>query len=67
MTECSFVGCHEAAIAYVSVPSGGPPGTTTFAIIRPLSTSTKLGDLLCVNCTHVAVDLMLMRAKEGTH
>jgi hypothetical protein len=37
-----------------------------FAIFRPLTSTNQMGDPRCLDCTHHALDLMLMRATEET-
>lgn len=47
--------CNQPAAARVAVPAG-------FAVIRPLNHPNPVGDLLCLDCAHTAIDVMLLRA-----
>jgi len=63
VTKC-IRGCGEDAVALVAAPQTGAGQVVFFAIIRPLNSATKAGAPHCVDCTHVEVDLMLMRARD---
>jgi hypothetical protein len=65
VTACRTPGCDLPAAALVAAPHG-IPGAPVFAIFRPLTSTNQMGDPRCLDCTHHALDLMLMRAKEET-
>lgn len=65
MTGCQQIGCDQPAVALIAAPIG-MPGAPVFAIVRPLTSPVQIGDQVCLDHAHHAVDLMLMRAKEGT-
>lgn len=64
MRRCSNGDCPEPAVARVATPQLAPSvgEGMGFAIVRPASTPNAIGGLLCLDCTHHAVDLMLMQA-----
>lgn len=53
--RCSLTGCDEAPTVRVAVPGA-------FAIVRPLDSPNPVGDPVCLDHAHHAVDVMLMRA-----
>lgn len=61
---CSTPGCGQRAAARVCLPllpdTAGPG--LGFTIIRPAASPVVVGDLLCLDCAHAAVDDMLMNA-----
>ena len=63
MTACRTPGCELPAAALVAAPDG-VPAAPVFAIVRPLASKNQMGDPRCLDCTHHALDLMLMRARE---
>jgi hypothetical protein len=65
VTACQAPGCNLPAAALVAAPHGAP-GAPLFAIVRPVTATTQLGEPRCLDCAHHALDLMLMRAREET-
>ncbi len=62
MTMCDRPGCGQPARARAAHPQlDGPPGHG-FIIIRPPDSPVAVGELLCLDCAHSAVDDMLIRA-----
>lgn len=53
--RCAVDDCGQAPAALVAVPGA-------FAIVRPLTSPNPVGDLVCLDHAHHAVDVMLMRA-----
>jgi hypothetical protein len=67
MTTCAAQGgCPEPAVARVAsplLPGSDVPGFG-FAIVRPItSPAAQHGEPLCVEHTHLAIDVMLMGAQ----
>lgn len=63
-TTCVQEGCGQTAAARVVhplLPENTGPGVG-FTIIRPAASPANVGDLLCLDCCHAAVDDMLMAA-----
>lgn len=64
MNTCTAADCSEPAIARVGSPQLIPghdiPGMG-FLILRPASAQVATGVLFCLDHTHHAVDLMLLR------
>lgn len=63
--QCGTPACEQLAAARVAYPLLPPPQAMVglgFVIIRPASTPNPMGALLCVECTHHVVDLMLLRS-----
>lgn len=62
---CAAPNCGKPAAARVAYPLLPPPQALIglgFVIVRPATTPNPMGDLLCVDCCHHVVDLMLLRA-----
>lgn len=58
--RCMVPGCPEPPAARISFPQ--LPGAE-FVIVRPATSHAALGDLVCVDHAHHAVDQMLMQAR----
>jgi hypothetical protein len=64
MSTCTEPGCDAPAAARVGTPQlpGPPLPGLGFLMIRPATTPVPTGLLLCLDHTHLAVDVMLLRA-----
>lgn len=64
---CTTEGCTEPAAARIagSDVSGPTVPGLGFAIVRPAASPAMVGDPLCLDHTHHAIDLMLLRALPG--
>jgi hypothetical protein len=57
--RCAAIDCGQRPAARVAVPPANP---AAFAVVRPLTSDHPIGEVLCLDHVHHAVDAMLMRA-----
>lgn len=59
---CTTTGCDQPGAALVAVATSHGVAGLGFAIVRPATSPEQRGQLLCLDCAHTSIDVMLLRA-----